>query len=65
MTSVEGIADDARDITIEVVDGNVIAEGANNVAVYTLDGRNAGTTGLASGVYIVKADNVTRKVLVK
>lgn len=65
VTSVEGIADDARDIMIEVVDGNVIAEGANNVAVYTLDGRNAGTTGLASGVYIVKADNVTRKVLVK
>lgn len=65
VTSVEGIADDARDITIEVVDGNVIAEGASNVAVYTLDGRNAGTTGLASGVYIVKADNVTRKVLVK
>ena len=65
VTSVEGIADDARGITIEVVDGNVIAEGASNVAVYTLDGRNAGTTGLASGVYIVKADNVTRKVRVK
>lgn len=65
VTSVKGIADDFRDITIEVVDGSVIAEGASNVAVYTLDGRNVGTTGLASGVYIVKADDVTRKVLVK
>lgn len=65
VTSVKGIADDARSISIEVVDGNVVVEGAENVAVFTLDGRKAGTTGLASGVYIVKADNVTRKVLVK
>lgn len=64
-TAVEGVLDDADNIEINVDNGNVVVNGANSVAVYTLDGRQMGTTGLSNGVYIVKADNVTRKIFVK
>lgn len=45
--------------------GEVIVKGAENAEVYTLDGRRASTTGLASGLYIVRAAGKTFKVMVK
>lgn len=64
-TGVNEVADDAQAIDIRVVNGDIVVTGANNVAVYTLDGRRVGTTGLSTGVYIVNADGVSSKVLVK
>jgi len=62
---VEGVTDNAGSVDIRVVDGDIIVTGAANVAVYTLDGRKVGTQGLGNGVYIVKADGISKKVLVK
>lgn len=45
--------------------GEVIVSGAENVNVYTLDGRSVATTGLNAGIYIVKADGKSFKVVVR
>ena len=39
--------------------------GAQNVAVYTLDGRRVNNANLPAGVYLVNADGKSAKVLVK
>ncbi len=65
VSGVNEVADDAQAIDIRVVNGDIVVNGANNVAVYTLDGRRVATTGLSTGVYIVNADGVSSKVLVK
>lgn len=61
---VEGVVSDNA-IVIKGGYGEVIVSGAHNVAVFTLDGRRVAETGLAAGVYIVKADGVSGKVVVK
>ncbi len=61
---VDGVASDNA-VDIKGGYGEVIVNGAHNVAVFTLDGRRVAETGLAAGVYIVKADGVTGKVIVK
>lgn len=62
---VDGVASDNAGIEINGGVGEIIVTGTANVAVYTLDGRQVGTTGLAGGVYIVNADGMSCKVLVK
>lgn len=63
--AVKDIMGENENIDIRVVNGDVIVKGAQNVEVYTLDGRKVATTGLANGVYIICADGKTAKVLVK
>lgn len=65
VTAVDEIAGEGSDIAIEAGKGAISVSGAKKVAVYTLDGREAGMTNLPAGLYIVKADNVTKKVMVK
>lgn len=62
---VDSVTDDQQKINIKVVDGDVVVDGTDNFSVYTLDGRKVSATGLESGVYVVKAENKTLKVLVK
>lgn len=55
-------------ISIIVFEGRIDVAGAENVAVYDLNGRLAGsssTSYVAPGVYVVKAGDITKKILVK
>lgn len=62
---VKAVADEFTDIDISVNGNNIIVSGANRVNVYSLSGASVGTQNLPQGVYVVKADGLTRKVLVK
>lgn len=64
-SGVENVVVDENAPVISVEDGNIVVTGAENVAVYTLDGRCVNCSGLNNGVYIVVADGVSTKVLVK
>ena len=58
----------AENATIAAADGEIVVEGAKNVAVYTTSGALVSTdarTNVAAGIYIVRADNVVKKVVVK
>lgn len=63
-SGIEGVMDDANQ-TITVENGTINVAGAENVEIYTLDGRRASNGNLAAGLYIVKAGAKTAKVLVK
>ena len=55
-------------VSIIVSEGRIDVVGAESVAVYDLNGRLAGnspTTYVAPGVYVVKAGDITKKILVK
>lgn len=55
-------------VTIIVSEGRIDVAGAASVAVYDLNGRkvsSSATAHVVSGVYVVKADDVVKKVLVK
>lgn len=60
----ETVAENSN-VDIRVINGEIVVTGATNVAVYTLDGRRVGTTGLGSGIYIVNADGVSKKLMIK
>ena len=48
--------------------GRIDVANASEVAVYDLDGRQVGSgssISVAPGIYVVKADNISRKVVVK
>ncbi|MGM9815521.1 MAG: hypothetical protein ACI304_00500 [Lepagella sp.] len=62
---VNDIMQDAKNVTISVVNGAIVVNGAANVAVYTLDGRRVNANDLNRGVYVVKADGIAKKVMVK
>lgn len=65
-SSVAGI--DAEGATIAAADGEIVVEGARSVAVYTAAGALVSTdarTNVAAGLYIVRADDVVKKVIVK
>ncbi len=64
-SGVNDIMQDAKNVTISVVNGSIVVSGAANVAVYTLDGRRVNANDLNSGVYVVKADGIAKKVMVK
>lgn len=56
------------DVQIAVGDGSITVSNADNVAIYTTNGMkvaDGSATGLATGIYIVRADNIVKKVLVK
>ncbi len=61
---VEGVVSDSN-IEIKSGNGEIIVTGAENVAVYTLDGRRVNNANLPAGVYLVNADGKSAKVLVK
>lgn len=60
----ETVAENSN-VDIRVINGEIVVTGATNVAVYTLDGRRVSTTGLGSGIYIVNADGVSKKLMIK
>ena len=65
-SSVAGI--DAAGVAIAAANGEIVVDGAQSVAVYTASGALVSTdarTRLAAGLYIVRADNVVKKVIVK
>ena len=65
-SSVAGV--DAAGVVIAAANGEIVVEGAQSVAVYTAAGALVGTdarTRVAAGLYIVRADNVVKKVIVK
>ena len=65
-SSVAGV--DAAGVVIAAANGEIVVDGAQNVAVYTTAGALVSTdarTRVAAGLYIVRADNVVKKVIVK
>ena len=65
-SSVAGV--DAAGVVIAAANGEIVFEGAQSVAVYTTAGALVSTdarTRVAAGLYIVRADNVVKKVIVK
>lgn len=65
-SAVEAI--DAENVNVVAGNGEIVVEGAQSVAVYTVAGALVSTdalTRVAAGLYIVRADNVVKKVLVK
>lgn len=65
-SSVAGI--DAAGVVIAAANGEIVVDGAQSVAVYTVAGALVSTdarTRVAAGLYIVRADNVVKKVIVK
>ena len=65
-SSVAGV--DAVGVVIAATNGEIVVDGAQNVAVYTAAGALVSTdarTRVAAGLYIVRADNVVKKVIVK
>ena len=64
-SGVQNVIDSENAVSVYGGNGEVIVKGSDNAEVYTLDGRRASTTGLASGLYIVRAAGKTFKVMVK
>ena len=65
-SSVAGV--DAAGVVIAAANGEIVVDGAQSVAVYTIAGALVSTdarTRVAAGLYIVRADNVVKKVIVK
>ena len=65
-SSVAGV--DVAGVVIVAANGEIVVEGAQSVAVYTTSGALVSTdvrTRVAAGLYIVRADNVVKKVIVK
>ena len=65
-SSVAGV--DAAGVAIAATNGEIVVDGAQSVAVYTAAGALVSTdarTRVAAGLYIVRADNVVKKVIVK
>ena len=65
-SSVAGV--DAAGVVIAATNGEIVVDGAQSVAVYTTAGALVSTdarTRMAAGLYIVRADNVVKKVIVK
>ncbi len=55
-------------ISIVAENGLIKVNGAENIAIYSIDGKfvsNSAETAVDGGLYIVRADNVVRKVIVK
>ena len=65
-SSVAGV--DAAGVVIAAANGEIVVDGAQSVAVYTTSGALVSTdarTRVAAGLYIVRADNVVKRVIVK
>lgn len=65
-SSVAGV--DAAGVVIAAANGEIVVDGAQSVAVYTAAGALVSTDArsrVAAGLYIVRADNVVKKVIVK
>ena len=65
-SSVAGV--DVAGVVIAAANGEIVVDGAQSVAVYTTAGALVSTdarTRVAAGLYIVRADNVVKKVIVK
>lgn len=67
-SEVQGIMSDVAAPQIVLGEGSISISNANTAAIYTLDGvkvADGSASGLAKGIYVVKADNLVQKVMVK
>lgn len=64
-TGINNIFDCENNVTVIGGNGVINVTGADEVAVYTLDGKKVGTQNLSRGLYIVIANGKTSKVFVK
>lgn len=67
-SDVQGIMSDVAAPQIVLGEGSISISNANSAAIYTLDGvkvADGSASGLAKGIYVVKADNMVQKVMVK
>lgn len=62
---VKSMISDNDNVNVRVAGGNIIVEGTDNYNVYTLDGRRVNANGVSAGIYLVKTDAGTFKILVK
>lgn len=62
-TGVKDVAID--DVNIKVENGSIVAEGAQSISVYSLDGRKVSCDNLSTGIYIVNVDGNVKKIMVK
>lgn len=66
MVGVDEIATGSQAVSVRGMKGCIDVQGAENVAVYDMQGRYMGNgSSLAPGIYVVKADDTTAKVIVK
>ena len=49
---------------VKVVDRSIVVDGCHDFQVYSLDGKMCGSENLQPGIYVVRADGTTRKVIV-
>ena len=52
-------------VTVKGGMGRIDVSGADRVEVFTVNGFSAGTENLAPGMYIVRADGIVKKVIVR
>lgn len=53
-----------ENIMVKVVDRSIVVDGCHDFQVYSLDGKMCGSENLQPGIYVVRADGTTRKVIV-
>ena len=53
-------------MVIRVIDNSIIVDGASQYVIYDISGKKLGMVGsLERGVYIVVADGISRKVVIR
>lgn len=67
-SAVKSVINDNRNVSIVAGDGCITVSGAQKVAVYSMSGvkvAQGNAANIPAGIYIVKADNTIKKVIVK
>ncbi|MDE6006040.1 MAG: hypothetical protein K2G67_00585 [Muribaculaceae bacterium] len=64
-TGVKGAVSDNVNVSVNVEAGSIVVNGADNFSVYTLDGRQVSSKDVPAGIYIVKTEGKSFKVMVK
>lgn len=64
-SGVENLVEAENNVSVYGGNGEIIVKGTDDAEVYTLDGRRTSTTGLTTGLYIVRAAGNSYKVMVK
>lgn len=65
LTGVKGAVSENVKVSVSVEGGSISVNGADNFSVYTLDGRQVSAKDVPAGIYIVKTEGQSFKVMVK
>lgn len=65
VTGVKGAVSDDVKVSVSVESGSIIVKGADDFTVYTLDGRQVSAKDVPAGIYIVKTEGKSFKVMVR